>query len=125
MNDYVFILTQKGDRTNILSDFELISLERLIQYLKEDLETLEYNKDKGWKDQKKVHILGGWRFSIRVGKINDTTFQTRLLKYITLKEFEEIFVEHIRDIQPLLKYRTYGDKYFRMEVLKKYGIKEE
>ena len=42
-----------------------------------------------------------------------------------IKEFEEIFKGHIDDIQPLLEYRTYGDKYFRSEVLKKYGIKKE
>lgn len=125
MNNYVFIISRKGNRTNILSDFELISLQTLIEYIQEDLKTIEGNESKDWRERKETHILKGWRSSIRVGKIDAKDFQTRILKYITLEEFENIFEGHIKDIMPLLEYSTYGDKYFRKEVLKKYGIKKE
>ena len=70
--------------------------------------------------------MASWGKKIRVAKINGAdNFQTRLLKYITLDEFQEIFQEHIDDIKHLLQYKTYGDKYFRMDILKKYGIKKE
>lgn len=70
--------------------------------------------------------MASWEKKIRVSKIDGAdNFQTRLLKYITLDEFEEIFQGHIEDIKPLLEYKTYGDKYFRMDILKKYGIKKE
>lgn len=125
MNNYVFIISESGERTNILCDFEVITLEQLIKYLKEDLEIKKYNEGKVWNERKRRHILD-WGKKIRVAKINETkNFQTRILKYITLEEFEDIFKGHIDDIQPLLEYRTYGDKYFRREVLKKYGIKKE
>ena len=126
MNNYVFIISERGERTNILCDFEVITLEKLIEYLKEDLEIIEYNKDKQWNERKRGHILASWGKKIRVAKINGAdNFQTRLLKYITLDEFQEIFQEHIDDIKHLLEYKTYGDKYFRMDILKKYGIKKE
>lgn len=125
MNNYVFIISESGERTNILCDFEVITLEQLIKYLKEDLEIKKYNEGKVWNERKRGHILD-WGKKIRVAKINEAkNFQTRILKYITLEEFEDIFKGHIDDIQPLLEYRTYGDKYFRREVLKKYGIKKE
>ncbi len=126
MSNYVFIISERGDRTNILSNFEIITLDKLIEYLKEDLKTIEYNKNKDWRERKEGHVLVGWRKNLRVAKINDTKdFQTRILKYITLKEFEDIFEEHIKDITPLLEYSTYGTKYFRAEILNKYGIKKE
>lgn len=126
MSNYVFIISERGERTNILCDFEVITLEQLIKYLKEDLEIIEYNKDKQWNERKRGHILVSWGKKIRVAKINDfNNFQTRLLKYITLEEFEDIFQGHIKDITPLLEYKTNGDKYFRMDILKKYGIKKE
>ena len=124
MDNYVFIISERGERTNILCDFEVITLDQLIKYLKEDLEIKKYNEGKLW-NERRARILG-WGKKIRVAKINEAkNFQTRILKYITLEEFEEIFKGHIDDIQPLLEYRTYGDKYFRSEVLKKYGIKKE
>ena len=124
MDNYVFIISERGERTNILCDFEVITLDQLIKYLKEDLEIKKYNEGKLW-NERRAHILG-WGKKIRVAKINEAkNSQTRILKYITLEEFEEIFKGHIDDIQPLLEYRTYGDKYFRSEVLKKYGIKKE
>lgn len=125
MDNYVFIISEKGERTNILCDFEIITLEQLIKYLKEDLEIKKYNEGKVWNERKRGHILD-WGKKIRVAKINEAkNFQTRILKYITLEEFEEIFKGHIGDIRPLLEYKTYGTKYFRSEVLKKYGIKEK
>lgn len=125
MDNYVFIISERGERTNILCDFEVITLDQLIKYLKEDLEIKKYNEGKLWNERRREHILG-WGKKIRVSKINEAkNFQTRILKYITLEEFEEIFKGHIDDIQPLLEYETYGDKYFRSEVLKKYGIKKE
>ena len=125
MDKYVFIISYRGDRTNICSGFELISLSTLIEYIKEDVKTVEENKDKNWQERKETHFLDSYRKSIRVGKIDSKNFQTRILKYITLQEFEEIFKGHIEDIKPLLEYKTYGDKYFRSEVLKKYGIKKD
>ncbi len=125
MNNYIFIISNRGDRTNICSAFELISMETLIKYIQEDVETIKQNEGKAWSEQKETHFLRSWRKSIRVGRIDDKQFQTRILKYITLKEFEEIFDGHIEEIKPLLEYKTYGDKYFRSEVLKKYGIKKE
>lgn len=125
MNDYVFIISERGERTNILCDFEVITLEQLTKYLKEDLEIKKYNEGKVWNERKRGHILD-WGKKIRVAKINEAkNFKTRILKYITLEEFAEIFKGHIDDIKPLLEYSTYGDKYFRREILKKYGIKKE
>lgn len=125
MDNYVFIISERGERTNILCDFEIITLEQLIKYLKEDLEIKKYNEDKARDKRKREHILR-WGKQIRVAKINEAkNFQTRILKYITLEEFEEIFKGHIDDIRLLLEYKTYNDKYFRSEVLKKYGIKKE
>ena len=34
MSDYVFIISERGGRTNILCDFELITLNKLIECLK-------------------------------------------------------------------------------------------
>lgn len=126
MSDYVFIISERGGRTNILCDFELITLNKLIECLKEDIEIKKYNEGKAWNERKKTHILE-WGKKIRIAKINEAkNFQTRILKYIKLEEFEEIFKEHIDDIEPLLEYSKYGEKYFRMEILKKYGtIKEK
>lgn len=125
MDNYVFIISYRGDRTNICSNFELISLETLIKYIQEDVKTEKQNEGKEWREREETHFLGSWRNSVRVGKIDDKNFQTRLLKYITLEEFERIFEGHIEDVKPLLEYETYGNKYFKMEVLKKYGIKKE
>lgn len=125
MSDYVFIISERGERTNILCDFEVITLEQLIKYLKEDLEIKQFNEGKPWNERKRGHIIT-WGKKIRIAKINDSNnFHTRLLKFITLEEFEEIFKGHIEDIKFLLEYSTNGDKYFRKEILNKYGIKKE
>lgn len=125
MSKYIFLITEKGGRTNICASMELISLPKLIEYLKEDVKTLEDNKNKDWREHKERHILNGWGTSVRVGKVDDKSFPTKILKYLTLEEFEEIFKEYIDDIEPLLEYTTYGDKYFRKDILNKYGIKKE
>lgn len=122
---YVFIISHRGGRTNICSTFELISLETLIKYMQEDLKTIDENESKDWRDKKETHFLNSWSNSIRVGKIDSKNFQTRILKYITLKEFEDIFDGYIKDIKPLLFYETNGSRYFRIEILKKYGVKKE
>ena len=105
MDKYIFLITEKGARTNICSNIKLLSLSGLIKWI----ESEDFR----------------WYINIRVGKLDDERFQTRILKYISLKEFEDIFCGHIEKIKPLLEYKTYGDKYFRNEVLKKYGIKKE
>lgn len=125
MDKYIFLITEKGGRTNICANMELVSLPQLIDYIADDVKIIEENKNKDWRDKKDRHVLNGWGTNIRVGKIDDRTFPTRILKYLTLEEFEEIFNGHINDIKPLLEYTAYSTKYFRSEVLRKYGIKKE
>lgn len=103
---YIFLITERGDRTNICSNIKLVTLQNLINLLNNGTRV-------------------SWRTQIRVGKIDDENFQTRILKYIDLKEFEEIFKGHIEEIKTLLTYRNFQQGIFKKEILKKYGIKEE
>lgn len=123
MNKYVFIISERGCRTNIMSDFEVISIEKLITYLKEDIQIWKNENDK--EKWRKLHILKGWRTGLRVACIDNSNFQTRLFKYINLEEFEDIFKGHIKEIEPLLEYGHLRYSYFKKEILNKYGIKKE
>lgn len=121
---YIFLLTERGYRTNICSTMKLINLEQLIKYAEEDKKTKEKHKgERFWDYYKELHFQGDWHKAVRVGKVNDDTFQTRILKYITLEEFEDIFKENIDKIQLLLEYRDVQSALFRKEILKKYGKK--
>ena len=123
---YVFILTQSGARTTICSDMQLISLEQLIKFIKEDEQIkAEYQHCHLWEYADKLHLnLDSRRNSLRVGKVDDPNFETRIIKYLTLEEFEEIFEGHIEDIAPLLQYDSIQDGLFRGTILKKYGSKK-
>ena len=122
---YVFILTESGARTNICSTMKLINLEQLIKYVEEDKKIKEKRKERNYYSEyyKKLNIKP--YCAIRVGKVNDNSFQTRILKYITLEEFEDIFKGNIDKIQLLLEYRDVRNALFRKEILKKYGKKIE
>lgn len=103
---YIFLITERGDRTNICSNIKLVTLQTLIDLLNNEIKL-------------------SWRTQIRVGKVDDKNFQTRILKYINLKEFEEIFKGHIEDIKSLLIYSNFQQGIFKKEILQKYGIKGE
>lgn len=123
---YVFLISERGERTNICSNIKLITLETLIKYMQEDLILKEkyQNKEIDWRELKsKSHFLDSYFKQVRVGKVDDSNFQTRILKYISLEEFEEIFEGHIEDIAPLLEYKDGYSALFKKEVLKKYGRK--
>lgn len=122
---YIFLLTESGARTNICSTIKLVNLEQLIKYLEEDKKIKEKRKEYNYYSEyyKKLNIKP--YCAIRVGKVNDHTFQTRILKYITLEEFENIFKGNIDKIQPLLEYRDVQSALFKKEILKKYGKKIE
>ncbi len=103
---YLFIVSERGDRTNICSNFRIFDINGFLEYLKT-------------KENKY------WRVQYRVAKLNDDNFETRIFKYINLDEFEEIFEGHIDDIKSLLKYTkdSWGTDYpyFKKEIHIKYG----
>lgn len=95
---YIFLLTESGARTNICSTIKLVNLEQLIKYLEEDKKIKEKKGESDyWEYYKKLNIKP--YCAIRVGKVNDNAFRTRILKYITLEEFEDIFKGNIDKIQ--------------------------
>lgn len=103
---YLFIVSERGDRTNICSNFRIFDINGFLEHLKT-------------KENKY------WRVQYRVAKLNDDNFETRIFKYINLDEFEEIFEGHIDDIKNLLKYtkNSWGTDYpyFKKEIHIKYG----
>ena len=122
---YVFILTRNGAKTNIKLAMKLMSLDKLIEYIKEDEEIKKQNQGNRffeYIDKLNLDLETG-RYQLRIGKIDDSEFQTRIIKFLTLEEFEEIFDGHIEDIKPLLRYGKISEGLFRGTILKKYGEK--
>lgn len=103
---YIFIVSERGDRTNICSDFKVFDIDGFIEYIKE-------------------HSNKSWRTQYRVSKVNDDNFQTRIFKYLTLDEFVEIFENKLEEISCLLNYtkNKWGIDYpyFKKEIHTKYG----
>lgn len=122
---YVFILTRSGAKTNIKATMEIISLEKLIEYIKEDEETKRQNVgNRFFEYMDKLHLnLQNGIYQLRIGKVDDPNFPTRLIRFLTLEEFEEIFEGHIEDVKPLLRYYRISEGLFKGTILKKYGEK--
>lgn len=109
---YLFIVSERGDRTNICSDFRIFDIDGFIEYINLQDRIKSYYKQ------------------YRIAKLNDDSFKTRIFKYLTLEEFEDIFKNHIEDIKELLVYTKskWGIDYpfFRKDIYTKYGtLKEE
>ncbi len=88
---YVFMITQRGDRTNIMANFQLLSTEGIIEEIK--------NSKKRW---------GG---SIRYGQLGGTVSN---LKDMLLTEYEPLFKD--ADFTP-----EQVSQFFRKEISEIYG----
>lgn len=104
---YLFIVSERGDRTNICSNFRVFDINGFIKYINSQDRIKSYYKQ------------------YRIAKLNDDSFKTRIFKYINLDEFEKIFEGHIAEIKNLLEYAKYefGTEYpfFKKEIHVKYG----
>lgn len=94
MKDYIFIKSQSGDRTNILSNFEVMDREKFI-------ETITKEDKRSWRED--------YRYSRINGRADN-------IKGMSLQEFEEVFHDCLNLFSPELVTRV-----FRKEISEVYG----
>jgi len=98
MENYIFMVTHRGDRTNIMAGFQVLDKQGFIKYLK------SIDK-KGWREQYRYSKIGGYAGNLKEMQLSEFN-NVFLSDDFTPEQVTELFRKNISEVYGLHKQRN-------------------